>query len=260
MSERAIALPAPSLRWRHGLILSAIAFGIAGLVSWGPIAQSQAYHQFADQRLLGGIPNAMDVLSNLAFLLSGAYGLWVVARGRAVVRERWETTGWVIVFIGVVATAAGSAWYHVAPDDPSLAWDRLPMTIVFAAFASLILGERVSPTLGRLSLVPFLLTGPASVAVWRWNGDLRMYAAVQYLPMLAIFLALFLLPSRYDRVRELWVAVGWYGVAKACEALDGPIYDLTGLVSGHTMKHVAAALGPIWFVHYLTRRRPIETP
>lgn len=260
MTDRAIALPDRSLRWRHAVILSAVAFGIAALVSWGPIAQSQAYHAFADRRLLAGIPNAMDVLSNLAFLVAGAYGLWTVARGRAVVRERWETTGWVIVFAGVVATAAGSAWYHVAPDDPSLAWDRLPMTIVFAAFAALVLGERVAPALGRTALVPFLVTGVASVAVWRWNGDLRMYAAVQYLPMLAIFLALLLLPSRYDRVRELWVAVGWYAVAKICEWLDGPIYDLTGLVSGHTMKHVAAALGPLWFVHYLTRRRPVAVP
>ena len=257
MTDRAISIPARSLRWRHALILSAVAFGIAGLVSYGPIVQSQAYHRFADARLLVGVPNAMDVLSNIAFLFSGAYGLRVVARGRAVVRHRWETTGWLIVFSGVLATAAGSAWYHIAPDDPSLAWDRLPMTIVFAAFASLVLGERVSPLLGRASLVPFLLTGVASVAVWRWNGDLRMYAAVQFVPMLGIFLALLLLPSHYDRVRELWVAVGWYAVAKICEGLDGPIYDLTGFVSGHTMKHVAAALGPLWFVHYLTRRRPV---
>jgi hypothetical protein len=45
-------------------------------------------HPFADARTLWGVPNAMDVLSNLPLALAGAVGLWVMSTRRVA----WETT------------------------------------------------------------------------------------------------------------------------------------------------------------------------
>lgn len=36
-----------------------------------------------------------------------------------------------VLFAGVLLTSAGSTWYHLAPTNDSLVWDRLPMTLGF---------------------------------------------------------------------------------------------------------------------------------
>jgi hypothetical protein len=69
-----------------GLIggLAALAAAAAWLLP--PIAQDPAYHRLADSRPWLGIPNALNVVSNAAFLLVGALGLAFVmsaAAGRA---------------------------------------------------------------------------------------------------------------------------------------------------------------------------------
>ncbi len=251
--------PSPAafvIRKRLIAIAALTVAALIGLAAAGPIPQDQAYHLFADRRRALGIPNAGDVLSNLAFLFTGAFGLWSIGSRRAVITQPWETGAWSIVFFGVVATSVGSAWYHAAPTDASLAWDRLPMTIVFAGITAIMLGERVSNRLGRAALAPALFLGLTSIAVWRWTGDLRLYAAVQFAPMLAITLLLIFVPSRYDRSRELWIAFAWYGAAKALEAADHGVCNVTGVVSGHTLKHLAAAAAPIWLGLYLIRRQP----
>ena len=48
-----------------------------------PILQDQAYHRLADTRVLAGVANAADTLSNLAFLVAGALGLVFLQRERA---------------------------------------------------------------------------------------------------------------------------------------------------------------------------------
>jgi hypothetical protein len=258
MTGAASRLSESAIRKRLLAIAGVVVVALISLVAVGPIEQDQAYHCFADQRAFFGIPHTCDVLSNVAFLITGAFGLWTVGSRRAVVLEPWETVAWSIVFFGVVATSLGSAWYHVTPNDASLAWDRLPMTIAFAGITSVLLGARVSRRAGRAALAPMLIVGMGSIAVWRWTGDLRLYAAVQFVPLLAIGLLLLLVPGRYDRSRELWIAFAWYAAAKALEASDELVYELTGFVSGHTLKHICAALAPVWFALYLIRRRPTQ--
>lgn len=256
-------MPAPSSAFteieirKRLLVVAGVVFAcLIALVFVGPIHQDPSYHCFADQRTFLGIPNACDVLSNAAFLVTGAFGLWTIGSRRAVVSAPWETTAWTVVFFGVVATAAGSAWYHLDPNDASLAWDRLPMTIVFAGVTAVLLGARVSERAGRAALVPMLVLGMGSVAVWRLTGDLRLYAAVQFVPLLAIALLLILVPGRYDRARELWIAFAWYAAAKVFETADVAVWELNGVISGHTIKHVCAAMAPLWFALYVVRRRP----
>jgi hypothetical protein len=167
-----------------------------------------------------------------------------------------------IFFLGIASTSAGSSWYHLAPDNARLVWDRLPMTIAFMALFAAMISERIDLRAGLRWLVPLLLVGLASVLYWHWTeqsgaGDLRPYAAVQFFPLLAIPLLLLLFPARYTRTGDIWVALAWYALAKLFEELDGPIYDLSArIVSGHTLKHLAAAASAWTFLRMLRRRGP----
>ncbi len=173
-------------------------------------------------------------------------------------REKWP---YLIIFFGLLLTAVGSSYYHLAPDNGRLVWDRLPMTIVFMSLVAALVAERISVRVG-LTLLPFLLAiGVASVFQWRWSevhgqGDLRFYAAVQLYALLAVILALFLKP-RYTRGSDLAVLAGFYVLAKITEAFDNQIFSLGNVMSGHTIKHIAAAAGSYWILRMLERREPI---
>ena len=216
-----------------------------------------AYHGFADTRSWLGIPNAGDVLSNIGFLLVGVYGAFVLIRGVATV-ARWESWGLWILFIGFGLVSAGSAYYHWAPDSDRLVWDRLPMTVAFTSLFALTIGERLSLRVGGLLLVPLLATGIASVLWWVHTDDLRFYGLVQFYPLCAIPLMLWLCPPTYTRGVDLIIAVGWYGVAKVFELTDAWCFSLGGLMSGHTLKHLAAALACFLIVRMVALRRPTE--
>ena len=132
-SDDNASISVPAIGLRRALIALVAVAAAAGLWLSGPIYEDPAYHDFADQRALLGVPNAMDVLSNALFLVTGLAGLLVITRhGRRGCTQRWERAAWLTLFAGVTLTGVGSAWYHVAPNNTSLFWDRLPMTIVFA--------------------------------------------------------------------------------------------------------------------------------
>ena len=173
--------------------------------------------------------------------------------------ERWP---YLVVFLGLVLTAFGSAYYHLAPDNDRLVWDRLPMTIVFMPFVAALIAERVSVKLG-LWLLPILTaTGIASVLQWHHSiqngpGELRFFGAVQLYAVLAIFLAL-LLPSRYTRSSDLLIVAALYVIAKVCELADKRIFSLGHAMSGHTLKHLASGAAGLWILRMIRRRQPIE--
>jgi hypothetical protein len=149
---------------------------------------------------------------------------------------------WQALFIAVTATAFGSGLYHLTPSNDTLFLDRLPQTFITTALISAVLAERIGVTAARRAFWPLLAAGATSVAVWRWTGDLRLYGLVQFLPALALPALLALTPSRYDRQGAYWVAIGWYLAARLFEFLDYEIYATVGIVSGHTLKHLAAAM------------------
>lgn len=232
-----------------------------------PIAQDKNYHNLADHRIIAGIPNFFDVTSNLAFLLVGVLGLWKLVqihedRSRFVLKQ--EMIPFAVAFAGTILIFLGSAYYHWAPSNETLVWDRLPMTLAFMGIFSIVLGDRISVKTGTNFLIPLLIVGAASVAYWNvteqlGRGDLRAYALIQFLPVLLIPVMLALFPARYSGTRYLIEMIGWYMLAKVFEFLDAAIWNWTGgLIAGHSLKHLIAALGIYALVRYLKHRRAIS--
>lgn len=246
-------------RWRL-VALAAPALFLGGALSWhGPIAQDPAYHAFADRRTLFGVPNAADTLSNLAFLAVGLWGLArLQARGGAAGAPfpAGERAAWVVAFAAFALTGVGSAWYHLAPDDARLVWDRLPMALGFASLLVVAIGERSGPDTAAWLLAPALIVGAASVGWWSRYGDLRPYAFVQFYCVVALPLLVWLCPSRYTRSADYWTLIGCYLLAKLAELADAPVFEATGAaVSGHTLKHLLAAAGAASLLRMLEQRR-----
>jgi hypothetical protein len=231
-----------------------------------PHAQHEGYHRFADQRAFLGIPNFLDVTSNLAFLVVGIVGLRFVLKGTrsdgaAAFQHPAERWCWGVVFMGAALTCFGSWYYHLAPDSERLAWDRLPMAIGFMGVLAATVSERVNGPLGQRLLFPLVLLGTASVGYWRWSvvhgaENLNYYGAAQYGSLLLVLLMMALLASRYTRGRDILGAVALYALAKAAERADQGIFYVTaGLVSGHTLKHLIAAGAIFWLLRMLQLRR-----
>jgi len=222
-----------------------------------PISQPTNYHHFADDRSMIGIPRALNVLSNIPFLIIGIWGMWWL-RDQSKTPERHA---YLILFAGVALTCFGSGYYHADPSNDRLVWDRFPMTLGFMGLFTAIVTERVTSKAEGL-LLPLLLIGLGSVLYWDWTesrgvGDLRPYVLVQFLPLLLIPLTLLLFPPKYTRGSDIGVAIGWYLAAKVLEAADVPIYAATGFVSGHSLKHLAAAVAALVLLKMLQRRVPI---
>jgi hypothetical protein len=243
---------------------AAIAAGCVALVLRGPVPQAPAYHDFADVRPGLGIPNAHNVLSNVPFLVAGVWGIArTLSRGRAGTLER---APWIVLFAGVTLTAFGSAYYHWAPSNDSLVWDRLPMAIGFMGLFAAVLEERVAPVVGRLLLWPFVMIGIGSVVYWHvteraGHGDLRPYVMVQFVPLLALPVLLAAFPARFTRGKDFVFALIAYGSAKVFEGLDAGIFGATGhVVAGHAIKHVAAAVGCGLLAQMIALREPVIPP
>lgn len=239
--------------WRAWLLFAITAVAVSVLVAEGPIAQAESYHEFADQRTILGIPNLWNVVSNLPFLAVGLYGLHLLGRGHSRGSLSFLRPAYAAFFVGVALVAVGSAYYHIHPSNATLVWDRLPMTMAFAAFLVAILGEHVNASCVRLALVPALVIGLLSVLWWRISGDLRSYVLIQFLPVILIPAIVLLYPSRLPGAKWVWAVLAAYVVAKAFEFLDAPVYHLLGL-SGHSLKHISAAIG-VYFVAAIIQAR-----
>lgn len=239
--------------------LAALAAGIVAAVFAfvPPIAQPQWYHGFADRRAWLGVPNFFDVASNAPFLIVGAAGLARLSAGVfADPRERWP---YAVFFAGLVVTGIASGWYHLEPTDARLAGDRLAMSVIFAGFTAAVLTERLGLRCGLAALPALLVAGPAAVLWWAATeaagaGDLRAWGLVQFTPMLLVPLLLWWMPARYSRGGDLLAVLGLYALALALEWLDRPIFELTGSVSGHTLKHLTAALAGYGLLRHLRLR------
>jgi hypothetical protein len=249
---------------RTAILLGTTAAAIlAVFVLVPPVAQPQSYHNFADARTFMGVSRALDVLSNLGFLVVGILGLRFLLTNdpQKIYTNLAEPWPYLVLFSGVMLTCFGSGYYHLAPDDARLVWDRLPMTLGFMGLLSAVIGERISLKAGLRLLPALLLIGIGSVLYWQWTethnaGDLRPYLLVQFLPALVIPLIMWLYPARYTGNRELGFAALLYVAAKILEAADKPVYELTRhLVSGHTLKHLAAAWGVWWLLRMLQNRK-----
>jgi hypothetical protein len=249
---------------RAWVLLTVAALAVLALLL-PPIAQPPQYHDFADQRSCGVLPNCLDTASNALFVLAGLPGLYILLgairrRAFADPREAWP---YALFFLAVILVGFASGYYHLAPDNTRLAWDRAAIALAFMAWFSAVIGERVGLTTGLRSL-PYLVGGGlGSVVWWHWSetqgmGDLRPYLFMQIVPILLTPLLLRLYPPRYSGGCDILAVVGLYLLALLFDLSDRPVFTLSdGLVSGHTLKHAIAALAALWVARYLHARRRI---
>jgi hypothetical protein len=256
--EQQIARPAERTvfkeYWRH-LVIALIVFGsLAVMLSQTPFAQDQDYHNFADKRGLFGIPNFGDVASNLLFFLVGLAGITVCVDKPL---GRLESA-WFVTFAGIALVGVASSYYHWTPNDYTLVWDRMSLTIGFTGLFIAILGEYISEKF-RLFLVPAVLLGVASVLYWNWFQDLRFYYWIQMVPLIMLPFVMLLYPAKFTHQSLLLTGAVWYGLAKLAELGDRLIFSSTqGLISGHTIKHILAGVGCFFILLMLHKRRPVE--
>jgi hypothetical protein len=262
----ASGLTAEASRRRAWLLAALVGVMVVVTALVPPVPQDPAYHHFADAQPALGVPNFLNVVSNLAFLAVGALGLGFLARdarrsgGAAFISSAERHPYWPF-FTGVALTAVGSGYYHWQPDTGVLFWDRLPMTLAFMALLASVIGERISRRAGARLLWPLLLVGGLSALYWhvtelRGAGDLRAYGLVQFGTMLLVPLIVLLFPARYTGAVYYWVSFGCYGLAKVGEYFDQGLLRLTA-VSGHAWKHLAAAASAYWILRMLERRHPL---
>lgn len=225
-----------------------------------PIPQPEAFHQFADIRHVFSVANFWNVISNTVFFLIGVTALQKLVSNKLVIVAQVKAA-YYSFFMGVLLVAFGSAYYHYHPNNFTLVWDRLPMTIAFMSLLGIALAEMLSVTAGRLGLIPFLGTGLISIAYWQYgelqhHGDLRLYALVQFLPILLLLLLLLFGQRRFTTQWGYWALLAAYILAKLAEHFDAAIYTITGeLMAGHLLKHLLSAQGLWLFLVYLQKRK-----
>lgn len=223
---------------QHGAFLVVVLGPLVYLLSMRPMKQDPAYHAFADGRTVFGIPNFLDVVSNVPFFLVGLAGLCVCLASR----PTGSGPAWLSFFASVMLVSAGSAYYHWDPGNVTLVWDRLPMAVGLAALFAALVTEYASTRAGTFLLVPAMFVGLGSVMYWRYYDDLRLYYWIQLLPLLTIPAVLTLYRARYTHQGYLLVALALYFLAKLAETHDEKVFTVTwGLFSGHALKHVLAA-------------------
>jgi len=252
-----------NLKSKRQLLLIGITIVLfVGLFLMAPIPQDLSYHQFADTQMMFGIPNFWNVISNLPFLLVGMIGLNALLNKQATGILTALNKIYITFFIGLIITALGSSYYHWSPNNATLVWDRLPMTISFIAFFSIILGENISVKFATRLFPLLLLIGVSSVIYWKITesngvGDLRPYVLVQFLPVIMIPLILWLYPSPFNGQRYIVLVLVAYVFAKLLEHFDHQVLEQLGFMSGHPIKHVAAAVGTYFLYLAITRRKLI---
>jgi len=241
------------------IIIFTLIFGISSIFFLQPIAQDPQYHAFFDQRTILGIPNFWNVISNLPFLVVGLLGIYNIVGTNKVKLINDFRYAYIMFFVGISLVAFGSGYYHIWPDNHSLLWDRFPMTIAFMALFAIIIAEFISLKLAKLMFWPLLIIGASSVYYWYYTetlgkGDLRIYVLVQFLPLLIIPISLLCFRPRYTLSSGYWYILTAYIIAKLLELFDQQTYSLFSIISGHSLKHIAAALGALLLLQAYNKR------
>jgi len=236
----------------------AVLYGLSRLAI-GPLPQDPAYHLFADARTgPGGMPHAASVLSNLSILAASLLGLALRPRMTIAPEERAAVN---ILIAASFLIAFGSAYYHWAPANAPLVWDRLPIAVVLMSLLALVMADRVHPLFARVALWPFTALGIASVVVWGISeaigkGDLLLYLIVRLGTGAAIALLVILRQPRYTGTSWLVAALAIEIAMGVLERFDHEVFHLTGgLASGHSLKHVLAGVGLAFVFGWLRARK-----
>lgn len=225
------------------LLLAITVIAVISVFSMDRIPQDMAYHCFSDQDPILGIPNFWNVLSNLPFLFVGIYAF------KEYLKHYRSSSQFLINFImalGILLTFFGSSYYHWKPNNDTLLWDRLPMTLIFMSFFTSVLARYISPQWYKIGLKFLVPIGILSVTYWYFTeefgvGDLRLYALVQFLPILLIPTIMFLYKDRHLPLENMLWIMYLYFEAKIFELFDHETHYMFQIISGHSIKHLFAA-------------------
>ena len=201
-------------------------------------------YTFACDGDLLGIPHFWNVVTNLPYLVIGLWGLHLLARHRLLGAPAFRN--WTGIWISTALVCVGSGLYHWFLTPWALGLDRIAICGVIAFLAAHVLHVvlRIGPSLG-LSL-GLLAACEATVIAWYLGASPWWYGALQAIAGLGT-LAIVLVWHRRGRhtfsPKPLYLFCGYYALAKLLELLDQPICDLTGVLGGHPLKHLASAIG-----------------
>jgi hypothetical protein len=239
------------------LAISSVSIFIGVFIFISPIAQEIKYHQFANERTIASIPNFWNVVSNIGFI---CLGIWGLSMGRSNIITK-------ILFLGMILTGLGSAYYHYSPNNQTLFWDRLPMTIVFSAFFGQIIVWYFDYTSGIRVWIGNLVLGFLSVGYWYYTetidqGDLRFYALIQFLPIILIIIlcSIHYKENGFLKLPLLFIFISYF-IAKYFEHNDMLIYSKTMIMGGHPIKHIFASIATanmVWMVKRSTKTKQIQ--
>jgi hypothetical protein len=117
------------------------------------------------------------------------------------------------------------------------------MSVAFAGLLGLLAAGRVGSRAGGFLGGAVLVLAPLAVLAWLRTGNVVPWAVVQFGGIALVLLVLAAtrpLPGAWTVRWSLVLAA--YALAKAFELGDHAVFHATGeLLSGHTLKHVAAA-------------------
>ncbi len=224
---------------------------LAILIATDPVPQDLVYHLLIDQRQWFTVPNFANIISNLPFATIGLSGFFLTLKNKE------TSTSWYLFFIGLFLVAFGSSYYHLHPNNQTLIWDRLPMTICFMSLFSALCAENISSRYETVILPVAIFLGLSSVIYWHYTNDLRFYALIQFGALLSIPLILSFYKSQYSHHHYLLYGLLFYILAKVFELNDSLTFELTDhLLSGHTIKHLLAAAATYCVYLMLKKRLP----
>ena len=255
----------PSLTRRETSLLIAACLGLLAAIFGPSVAQPDHYHAFADQRVLLGLPLAMDVLSNLPFAIAAVWGLLALYRCSTASTNLSTQPQPALAALfsgGLLITAICSGYYHLLPDNPSLAIDRLGMVIAFAGLLGVAVADRVSSRAGIATAALVLAAGPLTVGIWADSGNLLPWVLLQGGGMLLIAALAVCRPLKDSWGLQLLPVVIFYAAAKLFELGDHQIFEWTGgMISGHSLKHIVAAFAawPVIAAIYRQRTGPVNS-
>ena len=156
--------------------------------------------------------------------------------------------------------AARPKLVYLVTEDWYFLSHRLPMALGFAGLVAGTLADRAL-RLTWLLLAVLVGVGTGVVVYWAVRGNLAPYIVMQAGFIVVAIAATALIRSPYSHAGVLYAAVVLYAAAIVCERLDHPINAALGsVVSGHTLKHLAAAAAAFVVCYMLLRRtlKPAE--
>lgn len=235
---------------------------VLALLKAEPLAQDVLYHQFSDTHSFFSVPNSLNVISNLPFLVIGVMGLYQLLKLDTLHIVTSNKPAYIALFLGTSLVAIGSGYYHLTPNNQTLVLDRFPMTIAFMALFSIIITEFISEKIGKITLAPLLILGLSSVIYWHVTelngaGDLRFYILIQFFPLFSIPIILLFFKSKYGSTSSYWWLLFTYILAKLFELFDSQTHEIIHIVSGHSIKHICAAVGLYILLKSYKTRKPM---